>query len=431
VKKGKMKTKIVARLEIAIVLCSVLLVATLPGIAAGQNQETLGIYGNANLDDTIDMRDITYTARIICWLEEPTELADANLDGKITARDMTQIGLIILGREKELTIIDSNERTVTLDMPIERVISLSTGGPAAPLCLLGVEDKLVGINGMIAKSPEYADLHDLPSVGYPGPDYEAIVELEPDLVMACTWAYGGEYGDVNMLESLGIRTVMFDLGNPATLHGVMKILGVMMGKEERAEEYIDFFHSTLSLVDEEVEGLTPEEKKTVYYEFAVRSEAYYKTGGRGSKFHEKILRAGGINIFADVPWSSFTADPEAVLEEDPDVVIIDAHATCSVYEMEDTIAMEQFREEIIDNRPGWNNMTAVKNGDLYVFAHETFLTTHVPVGICYLAKTLHPDTFSDLDPDAIKNEYLEKFFPDRDYLMDYQGSHVYPCKWCS
>ncbi len=76
-------------------------------------------------------------------------------------------------------------------------------------------------------------------------------------------------------------------------------------------------------------------------------------------------------------------------------------------------------------------MTAVKNGDLYVFVHETFLTTHVPVGICYLAKTLHPDTFSDLDPDAIKNEYLEKFFPDRDYLMDYQGSHVYPCKWCS
>ena len=45
--------------EIAIVLCSVLLVTTLPGIAAGQNQETLGIYGNANLDETIDMRDIT------------------------------------------------------------------------------------------------------------------------------------------------------------------------------------------------------------------------------------------------------------------------------------------------------------------------------------------------------------------------------------
>ncbi|MCK4735008.1 MAG: hypothetical protein KAT65_21325, partial [Methanophagales archaeon] len=79
--------------EIAIVLCSMLLVTTLPGIAAGQNQETLDIYGNANLDDTIDMRDITYTARIICWLEEPTDLADANHDGEIDVGDMTQIGL--------------------------------------------------------------------------------------------------------------------------------------------------------------------------------------------------------------------------------------------------------------------------------------------------------------------------------------------------
>ena len=415
--------------EIAIVLCSVLLVA-FSGIAAGQNQETLGIYGNANLDDTIDMRDITFTARIICWLEEPTDLADANHDGEIDVGDMTQIGLIILGRVKKLTIIDSNDRIVTLDMPIERVIALSTGGPAAPLCLLGVQDKLVGSNGMIAKSPSYPDLHDLPSVGYPGPDYEAIVELEPDLVMACTWAYGGgEYGDVNMLESLGIKTVMFDFGNLATLPKTMQILGVMMGKEERAEEYIDFFHSTLSLVDEKVEGL--EERKTVYYEFAVRSKDYYKTGGGGSKFDEKIQRAGGINIFAHIPWPSFDADPEAVLEEDPDVVTIDAHATCSIYEMEDIIELEEFREEIIDNRPGWNNMTAVKNDDLYIFVHETFCSIHVPVGICYLAKTLYPDEFSDLDPEAIKNEYLEVFFPDREYLMDYQGPHVYPCKWCT
>ncbi|MCK4735106.1 MAG: hypothetical protein KAT65_21820, partial [Methanophagales archaeon] len=66
-----MKTKILALLEIAIVLCLVFLVATLPGIAADQKQElqevsanefttaaegdfTLGIYGNANEDDCID-----------------------------------------------------------------------------------------------------------------------------------------------------------------------------------------------------------------------------------------------------------------------------------------------------------------------------------------------------------------------------------------
>ncbi|MCK4733288.1 MAG: hypothetical protein KAT65_12610, partial [Methanophagales archaeon] len=72
----KTKNKMIVLLEIAIVLCSVFLAAT-PAIAADQNQEmqkvtantittaseddyVLGIYGNANEDDTIDMRDLTY-----------------------------------------------------------------------------------------------------------------------------------------------------------------------------------------------------------------------------------------------------------------------------------------------------------------------------------------------------------------------------------
>lgn len=41
---------------------------------------TLEIYGNANKDDGIDLSD--FIARIICWLEELTDLADANFDGE-------------------------------------------------------------------------------------------------------------------------------------------------------------------------------------------------------------------------------------------------------------------------------------------------------------------------------------------------------------
>ena len=72
----KTKNKMLATVEIAVVLCSVFLMA-LPTIAADQNVQqamqkesatvtaaseddyVLGIYGNANEDDTIDMRDLT------------------------------------------------------------------------------------------------------------------------------------------------------------------------------------------------------------------------------------------------------------------------------------------------------------------------------------------------------------------------------------
>jgi iron complex transport system substrate-binding protein len=111
VKKEKMKNKTLASLEIAIVLCALFLV-TLPGIgiASASEDETLDVYGNANEDDIIDMRDLTFTARMILRLEDETELADANYDGRVSVADMTQIGLIILGRESKLTLVDGADR---------------------------------------------------------------------------------------------------------------------------------------------------------------------------------------------------------------------------------------------------------------------------------------------------------------------------------
>ena len=63
----------------AVVLCALFLV-TLSGIgiATATEDETLDIYGNADEDDIIDMRDLTITARMILRLEDETELADAN-----------------------------------------------------------------------------------------------------------------------------------------------------------------------------------------------------------------------------------------------------------------------------------------------------------------------------------------------------------------
>jgi iron complex transport system substrate-binding protein len=74
-KKEKMKNKILASLEIAM-FCLLFFVA-LPGIAAATEDETLDIYGNANEDDIIDMRDLTFTARMILRLEDESRLLRA------------------------------------------------------------------------------------------------------------------------------------------------------------------------------------------------------------------------------------------------------------------------------------------------------------------------------------------------------------------
>ena len=152
--------------EIAIVLCSMFLVA-LPTIAADNNQTTqevsasevitaseddfvLEIYGNANEDDTIDMRDLTYVKLIFFGKKPETELADAKYDGKINPLDFIQIKLIIVGKEKELTIVDARGDVVTANKPIKRIVLLN-GDLGEAIRVLHAEDRVVGVTESIKK----------------------------------------------------------------------------------------------------------------------------------------------------------------------------------------------------------------------------------------------------------------------------------------
>ena len=52
---------------------------------------TLGIYGNANMDGTIDEMDIAYVEGVINATNASTNLSDANYDGKVDSSDLDQI----------------------------------------------------------------------------------------------------------------------------------------------------------------------------------------------------------------------------------------------------------------------------------------------------------------------------------------------------
>jgi iron complex transport system substrate-binding protein len=182
-KKKKMKTKkkLLAMVEIAIVLCSVFLVAVPAIVAQEQNQEmqkvsattittasedgyVLEIYGNANEDDTVDMRDLTYVKLIFFGKKPETELADAKYDGKINPLDFIQIKLIIVGKEKELTIVDSADRIVTVNKPVKRIVVLRHS--AEVVRMLGAKDKIVGVSTYVKDDIVFfPELSKLPSVG--------------------------------------------------------------------------------------------------------------------------------------------------------------------------------------------------------------------------------------------------------------------------
>ena len=415
----KKETKRVALLEIAVVLCSVFLVA-IPAIAAEQNQEmqkaststittaseddyVLGVYGNANEDDTIDMRDLTYVKLIFFGKKPETELADAKYDGKINPLDFIQIKLIIVGKEKELTIVDQADRIVTVKKPVERIIVLNYNSGEA-LKILGESDKVVGIiNKVTTKSYYFPEMSKKPIVGtWSAPDYEATVALTPDIVICYTGSSPSKYEE--HLEPAGITVVALSFYKRQPLLSEVERLGYILNKRIEAEEFIDWYKEHEDKIKSLVDGLPEEEKPRVFIERGFKGLGAIRTMGHGSVDHDRCVMAGGINIAGDMP-GRLNVEWEWVIRENPDVIITEKYTEPSWGW--DNIDAPKGLIDDIKSRPGAGLITAVEKNEVYACCQEPLNGLDSIVGLTYWAKLLHPEF--DLDPEGIYKEYAERF----------------------
>ena len=410
--KEKMKKKIIVLVGIA--LCTLLLVSPVLASDAG----TLGVYGNANEDDTIDMRDLTYVKLIFFGKKPETELADAKYDGKINPLDFIQIKLIIVGKEKELTFVDSRGESVTIEKPVERIIALSDPHADA-IRMLEAENRVVGVSsGLAAEKILLPVMSELPVVGSSSkPDPEAILTLNPDIVITYkTWNVGLE-------EKIPTVTVVrLDISKSATIMEDLEKLGYILDNRERAEEFIDWYEGYTDDIRARTEEISDEEKPRVY--LGLYPNIWKdKTMGKGSSGDMQCKIAGGINIAGDL--TGYNVDPEWIVEQNPDVaVLIVTSKAPSGYGVDDTAGVETVLEEFM-NRPEFQNIGAVRNGRVHVIASDIRCGIQMVVSTAYWAKWFHPDPFEDMDPLAIQQEYLTEF-QRIDYDITEHGVFVYP-----
>jgi iron complex transport system substrate-binding protein len=448
-KKMKTKNKILASLEIAIVLCSVFLVA-IPAIAGDQTTQkasastittaskddyVLGVYGNANEDDTIDMRDLTYVKLIFFGKKPETELADAKYDGEINPLDFIQIKLIIVGKEKELTYVDVCGEAETVHKPIKRIADLSAGFATEVMRALDAEDTIVGVSNSIKKKPVFfPELSKLPLIAgsWYTPDYEAILGQNPDAVITyIPWAKNWVLKKNKWKEKLpGVQIISLGFVNPTGAEytgaagvgkhsGILentRKLGYILDKEDEAKEFCDWYEGWLSKVKERTDGLSEHEKPRVYTEW---HQDYRFLKGR---HHQICILAGGIDLLDDLPTTSGYVDPEWVIEQNPDIIII-AHSAGLSYGTDDPSGMKAIRDGVL-NRPELANVAAVKNDRVYVGIALTNGPRTI-VAITYHGKWYHPELFDDLDPKAIHQEYIDRFCH-IDFSVYEHGVFVYP-----
>ncbi|MGP8319983.1 MAG: ABC transporter substrate-binding protein [Methanosarcinaceae archaeon] len=400
---------------------SLLLVLVLPVAASGY---TIGIFGNANSDCTINAEDITYTERIILGLNEQSQLADAKYDNKVDVLDITQIEQIILGNEKKLTFIDNAERTVTVDKPIERIVMLSTDSAEVVRSLGGI-NKIVGVTTHIAKDTIFfPDIALLPTVGSAfHPDWEMLLSLDPEIVFAYTSALAPKYfGDT--LKTLDIPIGGFSNCKLLTRDVQLRKQGHIIGKIDRAGELINFYHDCTDSIETAVEEITVEEKPRVYIE----CYSDYKARTSRSGTHSMCEMAGGINIGADLSekGTTTTVDPEWIIDRNPDIIIkvVSGSKVSSGYDEDDPAKMKAVKDTII-SRPGFDGILAVQNDRVYLISTDICDRSCNSIGVAYMAKWFHPNLFEEINPQALHQEYIDDFCGIA-YDLNEHGVFVYP-----
>ncbi len=342
-------------------------------------------------------------------------------DGEISSEQLEEIRHIHENYPR--TIVDSVERTVTIYKPIERVITFG-GYDAEMMYIMGDEEKIVGISDWL----KYNDFRKLciPSLiekPAPGnaanPDYEMILELDPDLVVC--WHYYPDELDEQLPDT--ITVVALDFFDPRTFLEETRKFAYMLETEDRTEDYIDNFYSKyMDLIEDRTEGLSEEERPKVYWE---RSKPY-ETFGSMPYVTSLIELCGGRNIFADTEFDIAMTDPESVVKNNPDIIIRYAPSKGpeTGYSVEDPAEAKALRDAILA-RPELSLVDAVKNERVYVLNMGLPLSVQGPVGAAYAAKIIQPDLFEDLDPRAINQELLTEYLGS-EFDVTEHGVFVYP-----
>jgi iron complex transport system substrate-binding protein len=244
-------------------------------------------------------------------------------------------------------------QTARQDMP-QRIVSLA---PSVTEVLFeaGAGSRVVGVTSYCVFPRDVLALRKVG--GYLTPSYEALVALQPDLVVTLA-----EHADVEpKIRALGIPILRLD---HSSLDGIVRSIeqvGERCGTVPRAQQAADALRQTLAGAKRVAAGARPR----VLICFG-RAEDFRRltTGAPGTIHDDLIIHAGGVNVLASSAIAYPTLSAEGVMRLDPDVIIEFSSGAINAAAL----------------RRQWNRLDsvrAVRNGRVYVLTGE-FLSVPGP-----------------------------------------------------
>jgi iron complex transport system substrate-binding protein len=222
---------------------------------------------------------------------------------------------------------------------------------------IGAQDLLVGVTDFCKFPPEARTKEKIG--GWIDPNYEKILSLKPDLVLALQ--FHGKA--VENLRKLGVRVLVLDCMTVEDVLDAYDVLGKALGHEREARTAQACLKVRLEKVRTEASKRRPVSVLFVIDRTPGALEQIYGVGP-GNFVDELVRWAGGRNILSDAKEPYPLVSKEQLLRRDPRVIInalSEAHLKSGGIEGE---------AAVWDALPG---LSAVKDHRVYCFTNEDYL----------------------------------------------------------
>jgi iron complex transport system substrate-binding protein len=253
------------------------------------------------------------------------------------------MGLIpLFGAQAEpIQLQDHRGKTLVLPSKAQRVISLAPN-ITEMLYSAGAGPALVGV---VEYSDYPAAALSLPKVGsFAQFDYEKILQLRPDLVVA--WHSGNPPEKIAHLERLGLRVYVMEPRSTEAIAQQVLVLAQAAGDLPQAQAATKGFLARLAALRQEYAAAAP---VRVFYQ--IWDQPLMTLNGE-HLFNDLLAVCGGRNVFAALPGVAPKIDTEAVLAAGPELIL--ASGTASE------------RPAWLDAWQRWPQLRAVKTAQLQV-----------------------------------------------------------------
>lgn len=243
--------------------------------------------------------------------------------------------------DASLSVTDLAGRTVALDAPADRVVSML---PAVTewVIAMGAADHLVARTDY----DSHSEIASLPSVGGGlTPSIEWLAARDPDLVVA--WPDAPSRSVVARLEDVGIPVYTAPAESIDDALTVARDLGTLLGRSAAADSAIAEVRAGLDSLQAAIAG-----RKRPTTLFLIGLDPLMAAGPR--TFVDELLQAAGARNALhdlDILWPQLSL--EEVVRRAPEVVVIGSAAV-------------DHPEALLADRPGWRDVPAVRRGAVFV-----------------------------------------------------------------